>query len=157
MSGRGAALHLGEFLIRRAVRRLPTEVRSEWFRTFVTELPAILDDPAIRPVLRRYARMLLYAADSIRGAWRLRGALAAGASKPVSAAGAVISVAAAISVGSAAILAVGVITTDIRLTLVLSEFIFGGLMLVSAVLFIRIAIARARRAASRDDTPLGGA
>ena len=157
MSSRGATLRLGEFLIRRAVRRLRAEVRGEWFRTFATELPAILDDAAIRPVFRRYARMLLYAADSIRGAWRLRGALAAAAPKPLSAAGAVISVAAAISVGSAAILAVGVITTDIRLTLVLSEFIFGGLVLVSAVLFIRFAIARARRTASRDETPLGGA
>lgn len=156
MSGRGTALHLGEFLVRRAVRRLPTEVRGEWFRTFAAELPPILDDPDIRPAFRRYARMLLCAADSTRGAWRLRGVLAAAGLTVFTVASAAISVAAAVSVGSAGILAVAVVTTDVHLVLVLSEFTFGGLVLVSAVLFIRIAISKARRAASGGGTPLGG-
>ncbi len=157
MSGRSAAIRLGEFLIRRAVRCLPTEVRDEWFRTFAAELPVILDDPAMRSAFRRYARMLLCAADSIRGAWFLRGALATTGPRPVfTVAGAMIPVAAAISVSSMAILAIAVITTDIRFTLVLSEFVFGGIGLVSTVLFIRIAISRARRETPRDDTPLGG-
>jgi hypothetical protein len=155
MSGREIALRVGEFLIGRAVRGLPAEARSEWFRTLAAELPAILDDPDVRPAFRRHTRMLRYAADSIRGAWCLRG-MSAGAVPTV--AGAVIQAAAAVSVGAAAILTVGVITTDIRLTLVLSGFALGGLLLISAFLFARvIVIARARRAASPDDAPPGGA
>ena len=73
MSGRGMTLRLGEFLIRRAVRRLPAENRDEWFKTFAGELPVILRDPAIRSAFRRHARMLLCAADSFRGVWGLRG------------------------------------------------------------------------------------
>ncbi len=158
MNARGMAVRLGERLIRRAVRRLPAEDRGEWFMTYAAELPAFLDDPAIRPVFRRYLRMVLHSADSIRGSWRHRGDLAAAGLIPAFAvASAVISVGAAISVGSAAVLAVGVITADIHLTLVVSEFVFGGLALLSAFLFTSIAIARWRRTASRDGTPPGGA
>jgi len=83
MSGRGMTLRLSEFLIRRAVRRLPAENRDEWFKTFAGELPAILRDPAIRSAFRRHARMLLCAADSFRGVWGLRGSPARRPRSPV--------------------------------------------------------------------------
>jgi hypothetical protein len=60
-------LRIGEYLIARACRHLPAGARDERYREWVAELPAILDDPDIRPAARRAARMLRYAAGTIRG------------------------------------------------------------------------------------------
>ncbi len=60
-------LRLGEFLVGRACRRLPKDIREERHREWAAELPAILHDPQIRLAPRRAARMLGYAADTFRG------------------------------------------------------------------------------------------
>jgi hypothetical protein len=60
-------LRIGEYLIARACRHLPTEARDERYREWVAELPAILRDPDVRPAARRAARMLRYASGTIRG------------------------------------------------------------------------------------------
>jgi hypothetical protein len=60
-------LRIGEYLIARACRHLPTEARDERYREWVAELPAILRDPDVRPAARRVARMLSYASGTIRG------------------------------------------------------------------------------------------
>jgi hypothetical protein len=63
-------LRLGEYLVRRACRRLPEDVREERYREWAAELPAILHDPQVRPAPRRAVRMLGYAADTLRGTAR---------------------------------------------------------------------------------------
>ncbi|MGH3286699.1 MAG: hypothetical protein ACRDPD_18810 [Streptosporangiaceae bacterium] len=68
MRGERWLLRAGEFLVGRAARRLPPEVRDECYREWWAELPAILHDPGPRPAWRRAARMLAYALDTIRGA-----------------------------------------------------------------------------------------
>jgi hypothetical protein len=60
-------LRAGEYLVRRACRRLPRQIRDERYREWATELPAILRDPDVRLPARRAVRMLCYAADTIRG------------------------------------------------------------------------------------------
>jgi hypothetical protein len=60
-------LRIGEYLIARACRHLPAGARDERYREWAAELPAILDDPEVRPAARRAARMLRYAAGTIRG------------------------------------------------------------------------------------------
>jgi hypothetical protein len=60
-------LRLGEYLVRHASRHLPAEIRDERYREWAAELPAILNDPDIKHTARRAARMLRYAADTIRG------------------------------------------------------------------------------------------
>jgi hypothetical protein len=60
-------LRLGEYLVRRACQHLPQDTREERYREWAAELPAILHDPQIRPAPRRAARMLGYAADTLRG------------------------------------------------------------------------------------------
>jgi hypothetical protein len=60
-------LRAGEYLVGRACRRLPPDMREERYREWTAELPAILHDPQIRPARRRAARMLAYAADTLRG------------------------------------------------------------------------------------------
>jgi DivIVA domain-containing protein len=60
-------LRIGEYLIARACRHLPAEARDERYREWVAELPAILQDPDVRPAARRAARMLRYASGTIRG------------------------------------------------------------------------------------------
>jgi hypothetical protein len=67
MRGERRLLRIGEFLIARACRHLPAGARDERYREWVAELPAILDDPDVRPTARRAARMLRYAAGTIRG------------------------------------------------------------------------------------------
>jgi hypothetical protein len=57
----------GEYLVGRACRRLPREVREERCREWAAELPVILHDPQVRFAPRRAARMLGYAADTLRG------------------------------------------------------------------------------------------
>jgi DivIVA domain-containing protein len=67
MRGERRLLRIGEYLIARACRHLPTEARDERYREWVAELPAILRDPDVRPAVRRAARMLRYASGTIRG------------------------------------------------------------------------------------------
>jgi DivIVA domain-containing protein len=67
MRGERPLLRVGEYLIARACRHLPAGARDERYREWVAELPAILDDPDVRPAARRAARMLRYAAGTIRG------------------------------------------------------------------------------------------
>jgi DivIVA domain-containing protein len=65
--GERRLLHVGEYLIGRASRLLPGEIREERRREWTAELPAILRDPDTRSAARRTARMLRYAAGTIRG------------------------------------------------------------------------------------------
>ncbi len=67
MKGERRLLRIGEYLIARACRHLPSEARDERYREWVAELPAILQDPGVRPAARRAARMLRYASGTIRG------------------------------------------------------------------------------------------
>lgn len=67
MRGERRLLRTGEYLIARACRHLPAEARDERYREWAAELPAILQDPDVRPAARRAARMLRYASGTIRG------------------------------------------------------------------------------------------
>jgi DivIVA domain-containing protein len=67
MRGERRLLRIGEYLITRACRRLPAGTRDERCREWAAELPAILGDPDTRLAARRAARMLRYAAGTIRG------------------------------------------------------------------------------------------
>jgi hypothetical protein len=67
MRGERRLLRLGECLVRQACRRLPQEIREEHYREWAAELPAILHDPQVRPAPWRAVRMLVYAADTLRG------------------------------------------------------------------------------------------
>jgi hypothetical protein len=67
MRGERRLLRLGEYLVRRACQQLPPDAREEQYREWAAELPAILHDPQVRPAPRRAARMLGYAADTLRG------------------------------------------------------------------------------------------
>ena len=71
MRGERHLLVLGEFLVRRACRRLPRQARPERYREWAAELPAILDDPQIRRASQRVVRMLAYALDTSRGSARM--------------------------------------------------------------------------------------
>jgi hypothetical protein len=57
---------IAEYIIRRACRRLPGDIRDERYREWAAELPAILHDPGIRFALLRSARALFYAAGTVR-------------------------------------------------------------------------------------------
>jgi DivIVA domain-containing protein len=67
MRGERRLLRIGEYLIARACRHLPSGARDERYREWAAELPAILRDPGVRPAARRAARMLRYASGTIRG------------------------------------------------------------------------------------------
>jgi DivIVA domain-containing protein len=67
MRGERRLLRIGEYLVTLACRRLPPETRDERCREWAAELPAILRDPDTRLATRRAARMLRYAAGTIRG------------------------------------------------------------------------------------------
>ena len=67
MRGERRLLRIGEYLIARACRHLPAQARDERYREWAAELPAILQDPDVRPAARRAARMLRYASGTIRG------------------------------------------------------------------------------------------
>jgi hypothetical protein len=67
MRGERALLRIGECLVARACRSLPPEIRDERCREWTAELPAILLDPEIKLAPHRAARMLGYAADTLRG------------------------------------------------------------------------------------------
>lgn len=68
MNGKGRVQRTGEYLVARASRYLPASIREARQQEWMAELPAILHDPAVRPAARRAARMLLFAADTFRGA-----------------------------------------------------------------------------------------
>jgi hypothetical protein len=61
-------LRLGEYLVGLACQRLPRDIRPERYREWAAELPVILHDPRVRFASRRAARMLGYAADTLRAA-----------------------------------------------------------------------------------------
>jgi F-type H+-transporting ATPase subunit b len=66
MRGERQLLRIGDYLVGRACRRLPQEIRAERYWEWTAELPAILHDSQIRPAPRRAVRMLAYAADTVR-------------------------------------------------------------------------------------------
>lgn len=68
MNGERWALRIGECLVRGACRRLPAKVRERRYQEWMAELPVILQDPGVSPAARRVARMLGFAADTLRGA-----------------------------------------------------------------------------------------
>jgi hypothetical protein len=68
MRGERWLLRTGEFLVGRAARHLPAAARAERYREWTAELPVILRDPDIKPAAARAARMLWFAADTLRGA-----------------------------------------------------------------------------------------
>jgi hypothetical protein len=61
-------LRLGDYLVGRACQRLPRDIRGERYREWAAELPVILHDSRIRFAPRRAARMLGYAAGTLRAA-----------------------------------------------------------------------------------------
>ena len=67
MRGERQLLHLGEYLVGRACRQLPHDVREEQYQEWAAELPAILHDPQVRFASLRAVRMLAFAADTLRG------------------------------------------------------------------------------------------
>jgi hypothetical protein len=67
MRGERRLLGVGRFLVARAARRLPAAARDERRREWEAELPVILGDPEIKPAAARAARMLSFAADTLRG------------------------------------------------------------------------------------------
>jgi hypothetical protein len=68
MSGGRWLLRTGEFLVDRAARHLPAAARDQRYQEWAAELPVILRDPEIKPAAARAARMLWFAADTLRGA-----------------------------------------------------------------------------------------
>ncbi len=70
---RRLAERLAGWLIGRACRHLPAAAREERGREWTAELPAILADPDVRPVLLRSARALRFAVGTIRTARRQHG------------------------------------------------------------------------------------
>jgi hypothetical protein len=67
MRGERWALCAGEYLVGRASRRLPASVREVRHQEWPAELPVILHDSAAGSAPRRVARMLAFAADTLRG------------------------------------------------------------------------------------------
>ena len=84
MRAEPALLRIGEYLVRRACRRLPPETRGERYREWAAELPAILHDREIRLAPYRAVRMLGYAADTLRGTARASGRARRGHAAPSS-------------------------------------------------------------------------
>jgi hypothetical protein len=54
--------------VARAARQLPAAAREDRCREWAAELPVILGDPQIKPAAARAARLLWFAADTVRGA-----------------------------------------------------------------------------------------
>jgi len=67
MKGERWLLRAGRFLVARAARRLPAAARHERRREWEAELPVILGDLEIKSAAARAARMLWFAADTLRG------------------------------------------------------------------------------------------
>jgi len=74
MTGERWALSAGEYLVALASRRLPAGIREERHREWVAELPVILYDRDAGPALLRVVRMLIFAADMLRGTTLAAGA-----------------------------------------------------------------------------------
>jgi hypothetical protein len=68
MRGERWLLRAGEFLVGRAARHLPAAARDDRYQEWAAELPVILGDQEIQPAAARAARMLWFAADTVRGA-----------------------------------------------------------------------------------------
>jgi hypothetical protein len=68
------ALRAGEYLVARACRRLPAEIREDRHREWVAELPVILRDRGAGPTPLRVALMLAFAVDTLRGTTLAAGA-----------------------------------------------------------------------------------
>ena len=68
MRGERWLLRVGEFLVGRAARHQPAAARDERYQEWAAELPVILGDPEIKSAAARAARMLYFAADTLRGA-----------------------------------------------------------------------------------------
>ena len=67
MRGERWALRAGEYLVSLACRRLPARIRQERYQEWLAELPVILRDRDTGPAPVRVARMLAFAADTLRG------------------------------------------------------------------------------------------
>jgi hypothetical protein len=67
MTGERWLLRAGEFLVGRAARHLPAAARDDRYQEWAAELPVILGDPEIKSAAVRAARMLWFAADTLRG------------------------------------------------------------------------------------------
>ncbi len=67
MRGERWALRAGEYLVSLACRRLPARTRQERYQEWLAELPVILRDRDTGPAPVRVARMLAFAADTLRG------------------------------------------------------------------------------------------
>ncbi len=72
MTSRPLTQRIAEWLIGRAGRHLPAASRDGRYREWTAELPAILADPDVRPVLRQ-VRALRFAGGTIRTARREHG------------------------------------------------------------------------------------
>jgi hypothetical protein len=59
-----ASQRIAEYVIRRACRRLPADMRDERYREWTAELPAIMHDDDVRLGLLHAARALRYAAGT---------------------------------------------------------------------------------------------
>jgi hypothetical protein len=68
MRGERWLLRAGEFVVGRAARHLPAAARGVRYQEWAAELPVILRDPQVKPAAARAARMLWFAADTLRGA-----------------------------------------------------------------------------------------
>jgi hypothetical protein len=68
MRGERWLLRAGEFLVSQAARHQPAAARDVRYQEWAAELPVILRDPEIKPAAARAARMLWFAADTVRGA-----------------------------------------------------------------------------------------
>lgn len=71
MTGFAGGERLAGYLISRACRTLPEEVRAERYQEWAAELPAILSDPDVRRAPVRTARALGFAAGTCKSARRL--------------------------------------------------------------------------------------
>lgn len=74
MKGEGWVLSVAEYLVARACRRLPAEIREERYQEWLAELPVILHDRDAGPLLLRMVHMLTFAADTLRGTTLAAGA-----------------------------------------------------------------------------------
>jgi hypothetical protein len=72
MTSRLVTEEIADYLIHRACRHLAADSRDDRYREWTAELPAIMADPDVRPVLRQ-ARALRFAAGTIRTARRGHG------------------------------------------------------------------------------------
>jgi hypothetical protein len=87
MTARRTSQRVAEYLITKACRRLPVDVREDRYREWTAELPAIMNDGDVRHWLLRSARALRFAAGTYAGSRRLARGAAAGQPAPAAPAG----------------------------------------------------------------------